>query len=90
MGWPTADLCGEVIKVFRRNAPDQMRVLDEFRRRRWPRNIDFTSITGDLGMRGRRAAEWVENTVGNLNRGLTHVRFHMDCKARMVRWEPTE
>jgi hypothetical protein len=84
--------CGRIAKEFRRNAPDQMWVLDEFesRRRKWPKQIDFAPITAAHGNEGHRAWKWITDTVRNLNRGLKFIRFHQDSKGQIIRWEALE
>src|SRR5205823_898619 len=80
--------CGRIAKEFHRNAPEQMRVLDEFesRPRKWPRKIDFGPITASQGKVGGRASKWITDTVRNLNRGLKYIRFHEDSKDQIIRW----
>jgi hypothetical protein len=78
----------EVIKEFRRMAPDQMPVLEECQRQGWTREISLKPIVVELKKRGIRASLWIENTVRNLNKGLRGIRFHEDSKEQVIRWEP--
>ena len=77
----------EVIKEFARTAPDQMHALAEFQRQRWKKTIDFSAVLSVLGKTGIRAAKWIVDTTRDLNRELRRVKFHMDSKARLIRWE---
>jgi hypothetical protein len=59
-----------------------MPVLDRFQSHRWPRVIDVS----DLVPRGVNSKRWVGNTVKNLNRGLTGIRFHADGANHHISW----
>jgi hypothetical protein len=64
-----------VIRQFRREAPEQMRVLDEFERQGWPEQT-ADPFPAERGVDG---AQRLRDAVKNLNRGLTGgLRFHAD------------
>jgi hypothetical protein len=76
----------EVIKELGRTAPEQMRALNEFQRQEWKTEINFSAILADMGKTGIEGAQWIEDTVRDLNRGLRRIKFHMDCKGRTISW----
>jgi hypothetical protein len=78
----------ELIREFGKRKSAQKLVLDKFTRSHWTKKeVDFTSTLHQLGIEGRRATQWIEDTVHNLNHGLRRVRFHMDSKQRLIWWE---
>jgi hypothetical protein len=64
-----------VIRQFRREAPEQMRVLDDFERQCWPERI-ADPFPAERGVDG---AQRLRDAVKNLNRGLASgLRFRTD------------
>ena len=78
----------EVIKEFRRLAPDQMRILEECQQQGWKTEISLKATVVELKKCGVKGSLWIENTVRNLNKGLRRIRFHEDSKEQVIRWEP--
>jgi hypothetical protein len=73
----------EIIREYRRNAPDQMAVLDEFERRSWPPCIDVRRLKASGA--GRLAS--AETVIGNLNRKLCGgISFHGDGTKHGICW----
>jgi hypothetical protein len=75
----------EIIKEFRRIAPDQGSVLEQFQRQGWKKRLDISQTPA--GERGGPLAQWIRDTVRNLNRGLKRIKFHADGSKHGMVWE---
>jgi hypothetical protein len=75
----------EVIKEFRRIAPDQGWVLERFQRQGWKKRLEISQTPA--GERGGPLAQWVRDTVRNLNRGLKRIKFHADGSKHGLVWQ---
>jgi hypothetical protein len=76
-----------VIRQFRREASEQMRVLDDFERQGWPERI-ADPFPAERGVDGTQR---LRDAVKNLNRGLASgLRFRMDGTKHGVCWEAVD
>jgi hypothetical protein len=76
-----------VLREYRRPAPGQMAVLNEFERLGWPQRIDVQKLKPP----GVDWNHWTRDTARNLNHGLVgvqRVRFHADGTKKGMWWWP--
>ena len=71
------------VREFGRHAPAQFAVLTEFQNKKWARSIDASGI---IPPKTKRKKLWLHNNVGNLNRGMALIRFHVDVAKFRISW----
>jgi hypothetical protein len=73
----------KVVREYRREAPEQMRLLDTFERQGWPGRI----ADPFPAERGTDGAQRLRDMVKSLNRGLAGLHFRTDGTKHGVCWE---
>lgn len=88
--WNSADRTlafgGEVIRKFRRTAPNQEMLLSQFEERGWPEHL-IANLADDDGF---DSFDRLKETIKSLNASLKEgpIRFRADGTGRGVRWGP--
>lgn len=74
---------GQLAKRFRRQAPNQILVIEAFQEEGWPERID-DPLSRSRRIRPKRR---LRQTVSDLNDGLDFIRFYSDGSGEGIRWK---